>query len=79
MADRVAAVEQRLDRTIAGLEPAAHRLAPDEPLRAGSTLTAAAAVELFGDQVRSRALDVAARRLRPAGRATTRSPAPGTR
>jgi 2-oxoisovalerate dehydrogenase E1 component len=67
MADRVAAVEQRLDRTITELEPAAHRLAPDEPLRAGSTLTAAAAVELFGDQVRSRSLDVAARRLRARG------------
>jgi 2-oxoisovalerate dehydrogenase E1 component len=67
MADRVAAVEQRLDRTISGLEPTAHRLAPDDPLRAGSTLTAAAAVELFGDQVRSRALDVAARGLRARG------------
>ena len=67
MADRVAAVEEALDRTIAGLAAAPRRLGADEPLRAGSTLTAAAAVELFGDQVRSRALDVAARRLRASG------------
>ena len=67
MADRVAAVEEALDHTIAGLSPAPRRLSDDDPLRPGSALTAAAAVELFGDQVRSRALDVAARQLRARG------------
>jgi 2-oxoisovalerate dehydrogenase E1 component len=39
-------------------------LGDEEPLRPGTTLTAAAAVDLLADQVRSRELDLAARRLR---------------
>lgn len=65
---RVAVVERRLDEYLESAAPAAKRLAPDETLRPGGTLTARAAVELFEDQVLSRALDVAARDLKREGR-----------
>jgi 2-oxoisovalerate dehydrogenase E1 component len=65
--DRVAAVEANLDHAISSSPPAARVLAPDEPLHTLTTLTAAAAVDLFTDQVRSRALDVAARQLKAQG------------
>jgi 2-oxoisovalerate dehydrogenase E1 component len=66
--DRVAALEAELDGLLAGLVPAGASLAPDAPLRPGSSLTAAQAVDLFADQVRSRALDVLGRRLKARGR-----------
>ncbi|MEX0629207.1 MAG: thiamine pyrophosphate-dependent enzyme [Chloroflexota bacterium] len=65
--DRVAVVEDALDGLLTGLTPAA-RLERDAPLRPGSTLTARGAVELFEDQVASRQLDVAARRLKKTSR-----------
>jgi len=46
---------------------AAPPLAPADPVRRGSTLTARAAVRLFEAQVLSRCLDVAARRLKAEG------------
>jgi 2-oxoisovalerate dehydrogenase E1 component len=65
--DRVAAVERKLDEYLAGAAPAAQLLEPDEPLRPRSTLTARKAVELFEDQLLSRALDVGARELKKTG------------
>jgi 2-oxoisovalerate dehydrogenase E1 component len=65
--DRVAIVEAALDRVIEEAPAAATRLAPGAPLVPGSSLTAAAAVDLFEDQVRSRALDVLARELKARG------------
>jgi 2-oxoisovalerate dehydrogenase E1 component len=65
--NRVAVVEQNLDRYLAEARPAEGRLAPGEPLRAGSRLTARAALELFEDQAASRALDVVARELKRDG------------
>ncbi|MFN0242986.1 MAG: thiamine pyrophosphate-dependent enzyme [Planctomycetota bacterium] len=66
--NRVAVVERNLDSFLESAEPAARLLSPDEPLRAGTGLSARAAVELFEDQVLSRALDVAARELKKTGR-----------
>ena len=66
--DRVAIVEKNLDDFLAGAAPAPLRLAPDEPIRAGGSLTAGAALALWEDQVTSRALDVEARRLKASGR-----------
>ena len=66
--NRVAVTEANIDRYLAEARPAAPPLAPDDPLRAASTLTARKAVELFEDQVASRALDVAARELKREGR-----------
>ena len=65
--DRVAIVEAALDRVIAEAPAAASRLAAAAPLRPGSSLTVGRAVELFEDQVTSRALDVAARDLKARG------------
>jgi len=62
--NRVAVVEQNLDDYLQQARPAARLLAPDEPLRAGSRLTARKARELFEDMYLSRALDVAARELK---------------
>lgn len=72
---RVEIVEERLDGYLAEAEAAfaadptsgPARLAPDGSLHAGGALCARAAVELFEDQARSRALDLAARRLRARG------------
>lgn len=66
-ADRVALVEQRLDALLEGSVPAPQRLEPGAPLRPGSTLTARRALELFEDQLLSRALDVVARELKKRG------------
>lgn len=65
--NRVAVVEQNLDRYLAEAQPAARRLAADEPVRPGSSLVARAAVELFEDMAASRALDVVARELKRDG------------
>jgi 2-oxoisovalerate dehydrogenase E1 component len=66
--DRVAIVEAALDAALQAVFPAPRRLAPDEPIAPGSGLTAHAAVQLFEDQVLSRALDVAARELKKTNR-----------
>ena len=66
--NRVAVVEANLDRFLAEAQPAERRLAPGAPLRPGSRLVARKAVELFEDQVASRALDVVARELKRDGR-----------
>ncbi|MFM7297090.1 MAG: MFS transporter, partial [Planctomycetota bacterium] len=59
--NRVAVVEKAFDAWLESAASAPALLGPDEPLQAGSSLTARAAVELFEDQVASRALDIAAR------------------
>ncbi len=66
--NRVAVVEDNLDRYLENAASSPARLEADEPLRPGSGLTARAAVELFEDQVLSRALDVAARELKRTSR-----------
>jgi len=65
--NRIAIVEKNLDDYLAGAEPAAHRLGPDDPLQPGTTLTARKAVEIFEDQMLSRTLDVVARELKKTG------------
>jgi 2-oxoisovalerate dehydrogenase E1 component len=65
--DRVAIVEEALDRTIEDAPAGSGPLPPDAPLTAGSSLTAATAVGLFEEQIRSRALDVLARELKGRG------------
>ena len=62
--NRVEVVERNLDSYLESARPAAKKLAPDEPLRSGSGLTARKAVELFEDMVLSRALDVGSRELK---------------
>ena len=64
MRSRVEIVEGNLDAYLASAQPVPKRLGPEDALRPGSGLTARKAVELFEDQVLSRALDVAARELR---------------
>ena len=66
--NRVAVVESNLDAYLASAQPATHLLAPNDPLRPGSRLTARRAVELFEDQLLSRALDVASRELKRTNR-----------
>ncbi|HET9878662.1 MAG TPA: thiamine pyrophosphate-dependent enzyme [Candidatus Limnocylindria bacterium] len=66
--DRVPIVEAALDDALASLPEGVVRVAPDGPLRAGTTLTAAHAIALFEDQVLSRAIDVAARELKKSNR-----------
>src|SRR5215831_9453752 len=68
MSNRVAVVESNLDAYLASASAPRKLLARDEPLRPGSGLRARAAVELFEDQVLSRALDVAARELKRTNR-----------
>ncbi len=68
LTDRVAAVQEALDATLAALGAPSAPLAVDAPVRRGSDLTAAVALGLFTDMVRSRELDVAARRLKAEGR-----------
>ena len=65
--NRVVVVEQNLDAFLESAVPAARLLAPDEPLRPGSRLTARLAREVFEDMLLSRALDVAARELKRTG------------
>jgi 2-oxoisovalerate dehydrogenase E1 component len=66
--NRVAVVEDNLDRYLENAASNPTPLEADEPIRSGSGLTARAAVELFEDQVLSRALDVAARELKRTSR-----------
>lgn len=66
--NRVAVVEANLDAYLGSAVASSRRLAPGDPLRAGSGLTARKAIELFEDQVLSRALDVAARELKRTNR-----------
>jgi len=65
--DRVAVVEKNLDRALEEAAPDVPLLPPEAPLHPGSSLTAAAALALFEDQVTSRQLDIAARRLKAKG------------
>ncbi|MBW3657274.1 MAG: MFS transporter, partial [Actinobacteria bacterium] len=65
---RVEIVEANLDRLLSELAAGPATLGDDDPVRDGSSLTARRARELFADQVRSRALDVTARRLKADGR-----------
>ncbi|MEX2471904.1 MAG: thiamine pyrophosphate-dependent enzyme [Gemmatimonadota bacterium] len=67
-ADRVAAVQGNLDRFLATAPEPERRLAPDQPLREGVTLTARRALALYEDQLLSRMADVEARRLKASGR-----------
>ncbi len=64
----MAVVQRNLERWLEEAQPAARRLAPDEPLRPAARLTARAALELFEDMAASRAIDVAARELKRSGR-----------
>ncbi len=66
--NRVAVVENNLDEYLRSAAATAHRIASGDEVAAGSGLTARAALELFEDQVASRALDVAARELKRTGR-----------
>lgn len=71
--NRVEAVERQLDGYLENaLAPdpggLGRRLSPNDPVRPGSSLTARQALELFEDQVLSRALDVEARELKKDGR-----------
>jgi 2-oxoisovalerate dehydrogenase E1 component len=61
---RVEIVEGNLEAWLESARPAPRALAPEEPLRPGSGLTAALARELFEDMVLSRALDVGSRELK---------------
>jgi 2-oxoisovalerate dehydrogenase E1 component len=65
--DRIAIVEENLDRYLAAAEGPPRLLAPDAPLRPTGGLTAGEAVELWEDQATSRAIDVEARRLKARG------------
>ncbi len=66
--DRVAEVQAALGRLLDELEPSPDALAPDDPIREGSSLSAAAALRLYEDQLLSRQIDVEARRLKADGR-----------
>ncbi|MEE9282014.1 MAG: thiamine pyrophosphate-dependent enzyme [Myxococcota bacterium] len=65
---RVEIVEENLDTYLSQATAAPRPLAPDAPLRPGSGLAVGRALELFEDQLRSRALDVAARELKKTDR-----------
>ena len=65
--DRVRLAEHTLDRAIAEASPPARALRAEEPLSAGTSLTAGTALAAFEDMVRSRALDVVARELQARG------------
>jgi 2-oxoisovalerate dehydrogenase E1 component len=66
--DRVAVVQGNLDDYLAAAEAAPRLLSPEEPVGEDTTLTAGRALDLFTDQLLSRAVDVEARRLKRAGR-----------
>jgi 2-oxoisovalerate dehydrogenase E1 component len=66
--NRVAVVEKNLDEYLAQAAPSARRLGASDELGFGSGLSVRTAVELFEDQVASRALDVASRELKRTGR-----------
>lgn len=61
---RVDIVQNNLVRALESMTAPHTRLPREAPLRGGSSLTAAKAVELFQDQVRSRLLDVISRKLK---------------
>jgi 2-oxoisovalerate dehydrogenase E1 component len=67
-AGRVAAVRENLDRLLASFDGEDAEVRPGSRLRGGTSLTRERAIALFIDQLRSRELDVAARRLRAEGR-----------
>lgn len=62
--DRVAVVQEKLDRFLLEATPAGSILHPSDVVRDGSTLTAREALALFEDQLLSRIADVEARRLK---------------
>ncbi len=64
---QVEIIEERLLDLLRSSQPAARPLAPDAPLREGTSLTAARALALFEDQLLSRALDRVARQLKQSG------------
>jgi 2-oxoisovalerate dehydrogenase E1 component len=66
--DRVPIVESALDDYLATAPADRPRLPPEAVLRPGSGLTARRAIELFEDQLTSRAIDVAARALKKTNR-----------
>jgi 2-oxoisovalerate dehydrogenase E1 component len=66
--DRVPIVESALDEYLAGASADRPRLAPDAELLPGLGVTARGALELFEDQLASRAVDVAARELKKTNR-----------
>lgn len=66
--NRVAVVEGNLDQYLESAAPNERRLDPSAPIAAGSSLTAQKALEIFEDQLLSRALDVAARELKKEGK-----------
>ncbi|HEX6338468.1 MAG TPA: thiamine pyrophosphate-dependent enzyme [Jiangellaceae bacterium] len=56
------------DLPVTGVQPVGRASRPDDPVRPGSRLTVAAALDLFDAQATSRQLDFAARRLQSEGR-----------
>jgi 2-oxoisovalerate dehydrogenase E1 component len=66
--DRVPIVEGALDAYLSTAAAPAELIDADQPLHPGTTLTARRAVELFEDELASRALDVAARHLKKTDR-----------
>jgi 2-oxoisovalerate dehydrogenase E1 component len=65
--DRVVAVERNLDIAIEQATPAPSQLGPSDVVEHHTTLTAGEALDVFTDQLVSRALDVAARELKARG------------
>jgi 2-oxoisovalerate dehydrogenase E1 component len=68
VASRVHVVQGNLVRYLSSAAPPATPRAPGASLRPGSSLTIAAAVEIWEDQVRSRLVDVLARELKAKGK-----------
>ncbi len=67
-AARVDVARDNLDRLLEESDAAESAVRPSTPLRTGTSLTVERAIALFIDQLRSRELDLAARRLRSDGR-----------
>ncbi len=67
MHSRAEIVRQNLERAIEETPEAEVRLAPEAPIRNGTSLTVRRALDLYVDQLRSRAVDVAARDLKQRG------------
>ncbi|MEX2467287.1 MAG: thiamine pyrophosphate-dependent enzyme [Gemmatimonadota bacterium] len=65
--DRVTIVQENLDRYLAEAAQPTRLLAPSDPVRDGTSLTAREALSLFEDQLLSRMADVEARRLKATG------------
>jgi 2-oxoisovalerate dehydrogenase E1 component len=65
--DRVSVVQDNLDRFLAAAQAGSSSLHPDDPIVPDSTLTVGRALEVFEDQLLSRAIDVEARRLKASG------------